>query len=474
MSTTSAISKSPPRPHVLVFPYPAQGHALALIDLTHQLALQNLTITIITTPKNLPAYSSLLSAHPLTVHALVLPLPSHPSLPAGVENVRELGNAGNLPIIVALGKLFDPIIQWFRSHPNPPHALISDFFLGWTVNLAHQMGIRRFAFFSVGSYLPAVFDHCWNHHEDLKGLEVVDFVDLPRSPSFKQDHLPSLFLRYREGDPDWEFVKDSIIANMSSYGCIFNTFDALEGEFLSYQKNKRMGHERVYAVGPLSLLGPDHSSGGLLEMGSFAHVFNWLDSCPDGSVLYVCFGSQKLMNRQQMEALAQALEKSMARFIWVVKTGITQQTENGYGIVPDGFEERVVGRGLVIRGWAPQVMLLSHESVGGFLSHCGWNSVLEAVVAGVIILAWPMEADQFINARLLVEDMGMGVIVCEGGDWVPNSNEMAKVIATRFVTPDVPEKVKARELRDKALAAVGVCGSSSSDLDRLVHELSKL
>ncbi|KAJ6899499.1 UDP-glycosyltransferase 89B1 [Populus alba x Populus x berolinensis] len=184
---------------------------------------------------------------------------------------------------------------------------------------------------------------------------------------------------------------------------------------------REFGHERVYAVGPVNLLGPERTDRGNPVTGSSANVFKWLDGCPDGSVLYVCFGSQKLLNKKQMEALADGLEKSMVRFIWVVKTGTAQQVE-------DGFDERLAGRGLVIRGWAPQVKILSHRAVGWFLSHCGWNSVLEGIVAGAMILAWPMEADQFIDARLLVEELGVGVGACEGTATVPDSEELAKVI----------------------------------------------
>lgn len=89
-----------------------------------------------------------------------------------------------------------------------------------------------------------------------------------------------------------------------------------------------------------------------------------------------------------MEALAFGLEQSGIRFVWVVKSVSTEKMADGYGVIPDGFEDRVSGRGMVIKGWASQVLILSHPAVGGFLSlNCGWNSLLEGVVAGVMILA---------------------------------------------------------------------------------------
>ncbi|PON79791.1 UDP-glucuronosyl/UDP-glucosyltransferase [Parasponia andersonii] len=461
------------QPHILVFPFPAQGHMLPLLDLTHHLALQDFVITIIITPKNLQNLGPLLSAHPTTIHTLVLPFPPYPTLPAGVENVRDIGNPGNIPIINAFGKLQDPIIQWFESHPNPPVALVSDFFLGWTLHLARRINIPRIAFFSSGAFVCSVLDECWSLLSAPKesSSSAVEFPDLPGSPCFKEEHLPSVFLRCRESTLETDFVKDSLIANFFSWGCVFNTFDGLEGEYLRYLR-KKVGHRRVYGVGPLSLLGIEERPD-LENNHNCADVVAWLDECPDDSVLYVCFGSQKVLKRQQMEALASGLERSGVQFIWVVKTGTAEQVAIGDDVIPDGFEKRVGRRGLVINGWAPQVLILSHRAVGGFLSHCGWNSTLEGVVAGVRILGWPMEADQHVNARLLVEDIAVAVRACEGAEGVPDPAELGNAIA-QLMSGGAPEKMRAKKLRQKALAAVSGGGSSLNNLDELVRELRQL
>ncbi|XP_031273317.1 UDP-glycosyltransferase 89A2-like [Pistacia vera] len=451
--------------HLLIFPYPAQGHMLALLDLTHHLSLHNFTITILVTPKNLPILTPLLNSHP-RIQTLLLPFPSHPSIPPGVENVKELGNAGNFPVMSALVKLFDPIIHWFHSHPNPPVAIISDFFLGWTLDLARHLNIIRIAFFSVSALLPSVFDYCWNHFHDVKSSTVVELHGLPKSPIFKQEQLPSVFRRYKESDPDSEFVKDCLLKNTLSWGCVFNSFEDLEGEYLDYLKTK-IGHSRVFGIGPISSLGTGSKSANDPNLSPNDYSLKWLDRCPDGSVLYVCFGSQKPLTSEQMKALALGLEKSGILFLWVVKMG------EGYGTIPEGFEERVTGRGLIVKGWAPQVSILNHKAVGGFLSHCGWNSVLEVIVSGVMVLGWPMEADQFVNARLLVEDMGVAVRVCEGADSVPDSIELGRVIS-QAMNQCGEVKVRAKELKEKALAAVKSGGSSAKDLERLVQELKNL
>ncbi|XP_028761894.1 UDP-glycosyltransferase 89A2-like [Neltuma alba] len=459
--------------HVLIFPYPAQGHILALLDLSHQLALRGLSITLIVTPKNLSLLHPLLRLHPVAVHTLILPFPSHPKIPPGVENVRELGNAGNYSMINALSKLQDPIIQWFRSHPSPPVAIISDFFLGWTLKLSVHLGIPRIAFYPGSALLALIINFCWRNTQAVRGQRVIEFSDFPGAPSFKEEHLPSIVRNYRESDPDSEFVKESSLENIVSWGCIFNSFRDLEGEYLEYLRTT-LKHPRVFVVGPLSLIGPD-SGGDQANQYPDEHsdLFNWLDGCPDGSVLYVCFGSQKFLKREQMAALAAGLERSNTRFIWVVKSGTPQQVEEGYGVVPEGFEDRVSGRGFVIGSWVPQVAILNHRAVGGFLSHCGWNSLSEAIVAGVMILGWPMEADQFVNAKLMVDDKGVAVRVCEGADSVPDPGELGRIVA-RSMGADSAEKERTKALREKAHRSVSEEGRSGKELDQLVEALTQL
>ncbi|KAL3501567.1 hypothetical protein ACH5RR_036016 [Cinchona calisaya] len=457
--------------HVLVFPFPAQGHMLPVLDFTHQLAQHGFAITILVTPKNLPILNPLLSAHS-SIQTLVFPFPHHPSIPCGAENVKDIGNHGTGPIIGALSKLNDQLIQWFKAHHSPPDVILSDFFLGWTQDMAHQIGIPRIAFYTSGAFITSVFYHLWQNIESLVSKNVVNFVDLPKSPSFIWDHLPSVFRRYRKSDPDWEIVKNGMIANMSSWGSIFNTFDALEEEYLQYLK-KIMGHDRIFAVGPINLMGsPDRMGPCGSSTDTNQRVVKWLDGCPDRSVLYVCFGSQKSLSEAQMEALAAGLEQSGVRFIWVVMS-TAQQMAQGCRFVLDGFEDRVSGKGIVIKGWAPQVSTLSHWAVGGILCHCGWNSVLEAMVAGVKILGWPMEAEQFVNARLLVDYLGAAFRICEGVDTVPDPIELACKIS-QSMRKDTIEMVRARELQDKALSTIKVGGSSKKNMDRLVKELAQL
>ena len=194
----------------------------------------------------------------------------------------------------------------------------------------------------------------------------------------------------------------------------------------------------------------------------------WLDAFTEGSVVYVCFGSQAVLTPAVAAALAEALERSAVPFVWVVNAGNS-------GVVPDGFEARVAGRGLVVRGWAPQVAALRHAAVGWFMTHCGWNSTLEAVAAGVPMLAWPMTGDQFFDARLLVAEARVAVRACAGGiSFVPDAGELASVLADATGEKGRDMRARAKELAAEAARAVKKGGRSYADLEGLVQEIRKL
>ncbi|XP_038696363.1 flavonol 7-O-rhamnosyltransferase-like [Tripterygium wilfordii] len=233
-----------------------------------------------------------------------------------------------------------------------------------------------------------------------------------------------------------------------------------------------MDNERVWAVGPLVPIKAGSERGGSSSISS-DKLIGWLDSCQvDRSVVYVGFGTQITLKKKQMEVLANALEQSGVRFIWAVKAARNEDDQD-QSMVPEGFEDRVAGRGIVIKGWAPQAAILEHRAVGAYLTHGGWNSVLEALRGGVILLAWPMQIDHFHNAKLFVDELGAAVRVCEGLETVPDSDALTRIL-TDSVSVDAPERIKFMELREKALKAIGKGGSSYKALDLIVEDLFNL
>ncbi|XP_071686508.1 UDP-glycosyltransferase 89B2-like [Rutidosis leptorrhynchoides] len=453
--------------HILVFPYPAQGHMLSLLDLTHQLAIRGVQITILVTPKNLPILTPLLSAHPATITTLVLPLPPHPAIPSGIENAKDLPGGGFPAMIVALGDLYNPIKDWFQNHHNPPVAIVSDLFLGWTHRLAVELGVRRYCFSPCGALAISIMFYLWKYQPkrvDTKNEnEVIKFSKIPNSPEFPWWQISPMYRSYLEGDATLVFIKDVFVDNMASWGVIINSFTELEGVYVEYLKIE-LGHDRVFAVGPL--LPPPDSK--LMERGgpSSRDVLSWLDTCDDHTVVYICFGSQIVLTNNQMEAVALGLEKSGVKFVWSVKEPTVGHVAGDYGKIPGGFEDRVAGRGFVVKGWAPQVAILNHHSVGAILFHCGWNSIMEAVVSDVLLLTWPMGTDNYSNAKLLHE-LKVGIKACVGAETIPDSEEFAELFRKSVSEDTQVERERAKEFARAAKEGIGENGSSIKKLNNL-------
>lgn len=181
----------------------------------------------------------------------------------------------------------------------------------------------------------------------------------------------------------------------------------------------------------------------------------------------------------QLLEIAMALESSGQQFIWAV----TQTTinEEQYEWMPKGFEEKLKGRGLIIKGWAPQVLILDHEAIGGFVTHCGWNSLLEGVTAGVPMVTWPLSAEQFFNEKLPTQILKIGIPVgARAWSYRPDSTvsisrENIQTAVTKLMVGQEAEEMRTRAaaLGKLAKEAVEKGGSSNNSLISLIEELRK-
>ncbi|KAH0709780.1 hypothetical protein KY290_011188 [Solanum tuberosum] len=452
--------------HILLFPYPTSGHIIPLLDLANHLINHGLKLTILVTPLNLPLIEPIQAIHPSnSIQTLILSVPETPPGSNFAKKVR------------ATSKLHDPIIDWFRTHPSPPVAIISDFFLGWTFQLARQLGVRRIAFWPSGAFTCLVMSYTWSNVEEIFSKTdenaLVTFRNIPNTPEYPRRQVCTLSSQYKEGDSDWEFFRDGLLDNDKSWGALFNTSREIEGLYIN-QVKKEMGHDRVWAVGPLlNVVGPGYSRRGGLSAMPHDEVMTWLDDKVDDSVVYVCFGSRSTLTRQQTDALATALERSGVNFVWCLRGGHVTDSNEEDAITKE-YENRVSNRGLIIKGWAPQVAILKHRAVGVFLTHCGWNSVLEGISSNVLMLTWPMDADQFTSAEFLVSELKVGVKACEGSSQViPDSIKLTQIFYDS-INGARPQKERMRKLHDGVLKAVQDGGSSSRDFHAFVEQLSQL
>ncbi|GMQ11067.1 hypothetical protein CsSME_00053835 [Camellia sinensis var. sinensis] len=175
MSTTPRNSDA----HILVYPFPTPGHIISLLDLTRLLVTRGLTITVLVSPSHLPLLQPILSSHLSSfIQPLVLLFP----------HSFTSSQSSLLGKIRATGELYDPILQWFRFHPSPPVAIVSDFFLGWTHRLATHLGIPRLAFWPSSAFTASILDSLWRglpkNNDPNNENFLISFLEIPNSPIY--------------------------------------------------------------------------------------------------------------------------------------------------------------------------------------------------------------------------------------------------------------------------------------------------
>nr|KYP51939.1 Hydroquinone glucosyltransferase [Cajanus cajan] len=242
-------------------------------------------------------------------------------------------------------------------------------------------------------------------------------------------------------------------------------------------KDEERGYPCVYPVGPIVQSGDD-------AKGLDLECLKWLDKQQVGSVLYVSFGSGGTLSQEQVNELAYGLELSNHKFLWVVRapSGLAsdaylsaKNNVDPLEFLPCGFLERTKEQGVVIPSWAPQVQVLSHSSVGGFLTHCGWNSILESVLNGVPLITWPLFAEQRMNAVVLSEGLKVGVRPKLNENGLVEREEIVEVIKSLMKgEKGVELRKRIKELKEDAINAIREGGSSTKTLSQLVLKWKSL
>lgn len=252
-------------------------------------------------------------------------------------------------------------------------------------------------------------------------------------------------------------------------GVIFNTFEELDEAILS---QVRTACPNVYTIGPVHarlkgrLESKPSSSNSLMEEDR--SCMSWLEKQPEKSVIYVSFGSVAVVTREQILEIWHGLVNSGQRFLWVFRPDLVAG-ENGRNWVPAELEEGTNERGYVVR-WAPQEAVLEHRAVGGFLTHSGWNSTLESIVAGVPMICWPCLGDQNTNSRMVEAVWKIGLDMKDGCDRV-TVEKMVRDVMEKRKDEFLRRSEKMAELAGKAISEGG---SSDSSLRRLVDDIQSM
>ncbi|KAL2454216.1 UDP-glycosyltransferase 90A1 [Abeliophyllum distichum] len=457
----SPISSYNPKPHVVLFPFMSKGHIIPLLHLARLLLDHRATVTLFTTPANRPYIVQSLSDDDITI--IDLPFPGNiPGIPPGIESTDKLPSMSLFLSLAKATKLMQPNFENVLQTLSHVSCIISDQFLHWTFESATKFGIPSLGFNGMSAYASAL----------CRDAGVNGLLTLHESPDepFTLTSFPWIKLTRNDFDypfnkrdpssPLFDFVVEISIALSSSYGLLVNSFYELEPLFVDYLN--RESKPKAFCVGPLCLTRPQKVEPVLQNK---CRWIQWLDKklAQGNPVLYVAFGSQAEISSTQLTEIAGGLEESKVSFLWVLRKSGTELGEE--------FEDRINERGMVVKEWVDQKRILEHEIVQGFLSHCGWNSVLESICSEVPILAWPMMAEQQLNAKMVVEEIKIGLRV-ESRNGIIEAESLKNKVKELMEGENGNEvRKKVKEVAEAARNSIKDGGSSWHTLSQLIKEI---
>ncbi|KAI7736877.1 hypothetical protein M8C21_014418 [Ambrosia artemisiifolia] len=483
------MASNPTNLHFVLFPLMAQGHMIPMVDMARMLAQRGAMVTIITTPVNAARFRSVVdraSKADLKIQILELQLAlAEVGLPEGCENFDLLPSSAHaVNMILAMNLLEEPAENMLKVLSPPPSCIISDGCFPWTNDVAKRLNIPRVVFYGPGcfAFLCVHIVTSTNILEEINSdSEYFVMPDLPDQIEVTKPQAST----WGRGDTkeSTEVFERMLVAEKDAIGIVVNSFEELEPKYV--KELAKAKDKKVWCVGPVSLC--NKSLQDRAERGNKAAInaqdcLKWLDTKEFGSVIYICLGSLSYASTEQAIELGLGLESSNMPYLWFIRHPSEEFEE---WLSKEGYEERIEGRGLVVRGWAPQILILSHQAVGGFVTHCGWNSTLEGISAGIPMVTWPQFGEQFLNERFITNVLRIGVRI---GMEVPvlfNKLDESKEIVKRDNIKEAikslmknDEEGEARRKRSKVFAAMAKSaieegGSSQCNMTLMIQAITE-
>ncbi|MED6135503.1 hypothetical protein PIB30_047194 [Stylosanthes scabra] len=407
--------------HMVLLSSPGLGHLIPAIELAKRFVFQhNLKITIIALTSNAShAEKSVLNAASSggLIHIVEIPTPDISSLvdsdAAIVTRICVMMREG----VPAIRHALSNVAATARVKPS---TLIVDIFGTEALGVAEELKMHKYVFVASHAWFLSLVIYSPTLDKQVEGqyVDQKEPLQIPGCTPVRPEDVVDPMLNRN----DKQYQEYLALANgiTKGEGVLVNTWESLQQKDLESLRNRNLLggilNGPVYDVGPI-VREPDSET----DQGT-EWLTHWLDDQRHESVIYVSFGSGGTMSYEQMTELAWGLELSGQRFVWVLRAPtvdaaadaafFTTGSDGGSKLskyLPEGFLSRTCHVGVLVSEWAPQIDILRHPSVGGFLSHCGWNSTLESITNGVPMVAWPLYAEQRMNATLLVEELGVAV-----------------------------------------------------------------
>ncbi|KAI9121690.1 hypothetical protein K1719_008723 [Acacia pycnantha] len=472
------------KPHVVITPFPVQSHIISLMKLAKVLHSKGFFITYVNTVYN---HRRLLNSRgPQALNGLsdfhfeTIPDGLPPSDANATQNLPSICESTAKNCLLPFTKLLVRLHENASNGLVPPvTCLISDFATTFTLKAAQEIGlpIAIYSPISATSFLGlwhgrTLIDkgiiplkdasYLTNGYLDteldwLSGMKNVRLRDLPIFLSTTPDANDTLL----------NFIINELQMAQTADAIIFNTFSELESEALDTLSPI---FPPLYTIGPVHMLLNQIPQNQVLDsIGSNmwkeeTHCIQWLESKKPKSVVYVNFGSITIMSAEQVHEFAWGLANSKKPFLWIIRPDLV---DGGSVILSSEFLSATKDRG-VIASWCEQEKVLNHPSVGGFLTHCGWNSMLESMCSGVPMACWPFFADQQPNCRYACVEWEIGIEI---------DNNVKREMVERVIN-ELMEGVKGKEMRHKVLQwqkiakeATAPHGSSYINLEKFINEV---
>ncbi|VVB01077.1 unnamed protein product [Arabis nemorensis] len=469
----------------LVFiPSPGIGHLRSTVELAKQLVgidhRLSITVLIIPYPSRTDASDSAYIESLSTTDCLRYETISVPDQPTGDPLPTHVYIENQKPQVRdAITKLVDRI-------DSPKLAgFVVDMFCTSMIDLANEFGVPSYLVYTSNATFLGITLHIQSMYDDDKydvseldeSVTELEFPCLTRSYPVKC--LPYLFV-----SKEWlPFFLTQARNFRKMKGILVNTVAELEPHALKFFSGGGDGNDlpRAYPVGPVLHLENDDS-----DKEKQSEILRWLDEQPQNSVVFLCFGSMGGFNEEQTREIAVALDRSGHRFLWSLRRASPNimlerpgDFTNLEEVLPEGFLDRTSERGKII-GWAPQVAVLAKPAIGGFVTHCGWNSMLESLWFGVPMATWPLYAEQRVNAFEMVEELGLAVEIRKyfNGDLL--AREMEVVAAEdierairRLMEEESDVRSRVKEMAEKCHVALTDGGSSKVALRKFIQDVAE-
>ncbi|KAJ6409363.1 hypothetical protein OIU84_008956 [Salix udensis] len=447
--------------HVVAMPYPGRGHVNPMMNLCKLISVRkpDILFTFVVT-EEWHGFIGSDTRKPANICFATIPncIPS------------ELGRAKDFPgfLEAVATKMEAPFEQLLDRLELPVDVIIADTYLDWAVLVGNRRNIPVASLWTMSATVFSLFHHFellkQNGHFPVelseRGEERVDYI--PGIPPTRLVDFPTVF--HGTGRQTLPRALDSVsLASKAQYLLLTSVYE-LEAQAIDALKVKLP--LPLYTVGPpIPYLDPKDNSSVISSNHDIPDYIEWLNSQRKGSVLYVSMGSFLSVSSSQLNEIVAGVHNSGVRFLWVSR-GETAPFKDGCGDMG-----RVVP-------WCDQLRVLRHPAVGGFWTHCGWNSTLEAVYAGVPMLASPIFWDQATDSKIIVEDWEIGWRVKReaGSEKLVTRDEIAKLVKS-FMDAENSEvkemRKKAKELQETCNAAIAKGGSSDTNLDSFIRGISQ-